>query len=465
MIHDVIVVGAGFAGLSAALALRDDGLDVLVLEARGRVGGRVETQANSLGERYDSGGQFLCEDMPHVMALAKRHGKTLVTTPIDGSFTLQPEMSEEDSRALWDANVAIRDRMNSIDPADPAVGDLSVWDWLQRQPDDADAKSAFCSTIEGLWCQPIDAVPVWYLIDNDRRITNEVSELQYFLAETMHALAEDLAADLGDRIRLSVPVHEVRHDESGVTLMTAEGLHQARRVVIAAPPVVANRIVFSPALPAKLARALNAWRSGTVIKMRLRYARAFWRGQGRNGMVLWRDIHGLFVCDTSREDAHPALVVFIGGPSALRLRALGMRLCAQKFSPGLPQRLDRRSSSRSTLPCVTGSMIRGAVAVTATSSPIFPPTMPKPCCAPERHPSISPARSSPRHFPAMSRAPSSAAAPPPRRFWKPSNGLSDGIRWHSLVPSRQPAKTALPSTNVPFRDRGALASWPSLFAA
>lgn len=322
MIHDVIVVGAGFAGLSAALALRDDGLDVLVLEARGRVGGRVETQANSLGERYDSGGQFLCEDMPQVMALAKHHGKTLVTTPIDGSFTLQPEMSEEDSRALWDANVAIRDRMNSIDPADPAVGDLSVWDWLQRQPDDADAKSAFCSTIEGLWCQPIDAVPVWYLIDNDRRITNEASELQYFLAETMHALAEDLAAELGDRIRLSVPVHEVRHDESGVTLMTAEGLHQARRVVIAAPPVVANRIVFSPALPAKLARALNAWRSGTVIKMRLRYARAFWRDQGRNGMVLWRDVHGLFVCDTSREDAHPALVVFIGGPSALRLHAL-----------------------------------------------------------------------------------------------------------------------------------------------
>ncbi|HEV2506356.1 MAG TPA: FAD-dependent oxidoreductase [Mesorhizobium sp.] len=323
MIHDVIVVGAGFAGLSAALALADDGLDVLVLEARGRVGGRVEARADSLGERHDSGGQFLCEDMPEVMALAKHHGKTLVTTPIDGAFTLQPEMSEEDSRALWDANVAIRDRMNAIDPADPAVRDLSVWDWLQRQPDDVDAKSAFCSTVEGLWCQPIDAVPAWYLIDNDRRITNEVSELQYFLAETMLALAEDLAADLGDRVRLSVPVQEIRHDEDGVTLMTVEGPFRASRVVVAAPPVVANRIVFSPPLPATLATALGAWRSGSVIKMRLRYARAFWRDQGRNGMVLWRDIHGLFVCDTSTDDAHPALVVFIGGPLALRLRALG----------------------------------------------------------------------------------------------------------------------------------------------
>ena len=44
-------------------------------------------------------------------------------------------------------------------------------------------------------------MPLWYLIDNDRRITNEVSELQYFLGETMHSLAEDLARELGDRLR------------------------------------------------------------------------------------------------------------------------------------------------------------------------------------------------------------------------------------------------------------------------
>lgn len=323
MVHDVIVVGAGFAGLSAALALRDDGLDVLVLEALGRVGGRVEARTNLLGERYDCGGQFLCEDMPEVMALAKRHGKTLVTTPIDGAFTLQPEMSEEDSQALWDASVAIRDRMNAIDPADPAVRELSVWDWLQQQPDDVHVKSAFRSTIEGLWCQPIDAVPLWYLVDNDRRITNEVSELQYFLGETMHALAEDLAADLGDHVRLSMPVREVRHNENDVTLVTAEGSFQSRRVIVAVPPVAASRIVFSPPLPAGLATALGAWRSGMVIKMRLRYARPFWRDLGRNGMVLWRDIHGLFVCDASGDNGHPALVAFIGGPLALRLRALG----------------------------------------------------------------------------------------------------------------------------------------------
>ncbi|TIO18240.1 MAG: FAD-dependent oxidoreductase, partial [Mesorhizobium sp.] len=60
---DVAIVGAGFTGLSAALELKRAGIDFLVLEARGRVGGRVEGVRNGLGELIDSGGQFLCEDM------------------------------------------------------------------------------------------------------------------------------------------------------------------------------------------------------------------------------------------------------------------------------------------------------------------------------------------------------------------------------------------------------------------
>ena len=75
----------------------------------------------------------------------------------------------------------------------------------------ADAKAAFRSMIEGLWCQALERMPLWYLIDNDRRITNEVSELQYFLGETMHSLADDLARDLGDRLRARAPVTAIEH--------------------------------------------------------------------------------------------------------------------------------------------------------------------------------------------------------------------------------------------------------------
>jgi monoamine oxidase len=83
---DVVIVGAGFTGLSAALELKKAGIDVLLLEARDRVGGRVEAVRNGLGERIDSGGQFLCEDMPQLMELARARGKTLVETYVDGDF-------------------------------------------------------------------------------------------------------------------------------------------------------------------------------------------------------------------------------------------------------------------------------------------------------------------------------------------------------------------------------------------
>jgi monoamine oxidase len=55
----------------------------------------------------------------------------------------------------------------------------------------------------------------------------------------------------------------------------------------------------------------------------VRYPTAFWRDKGLSGMVMWRDLPGLFACDVSRDDDHPALVVFIGGPLALRWRELG----------------------------------------------------------------------------------------------------------------------------------------------
>ena len=86
---------------------------------------------------------------------------------------------------------------------------------------------------------------------------------------------------------------------------------------------MASRIGYAPALPARLVHALGVWRSGTVIKFEVRYGHSFWRDRGLSGMVVWRDVHGLFACDTSHDDEHPALTVFVGGPLALQWRALG----------------------------------------------------------------------------------------------------------------------------------------------
>lgn len=320
---DVVIVGAGFTGLSAALEFQRAGIDFLVLEARDRVGGRVQAVRNGLGERIDSGGQFLCVDMPEVMALAKAHGKAFVETYVDGEFITHPSMTPARAERTYHVSMAIRDRMNRIDPDDPAIAGLTVADWLERQDDEADAKAAFRSLVEGLWCLAAAKVPLWYLIDNDRRITNEVFELQYFLGDTMQSLAEDLALALGDRLRLNEAVTRVERGPQGVRIGTGTGTIEARDVLVALPPATAGKLDFAPALPAELASALGVWESGAVIKILVRYARPFWREQGLCGMVMWRDLPGLFACDASKDADHAALVVFVGGPLALRFHPLG----------------------------------------------------------------------------------------------------------------------------------------------
>lgn len=320
---DVVIVGAGFTGLSAALELKAAGIDFRLLEARDRVGGRVESRQNGLGERVDSGGQFLCEDMPELMALVAARGKTLVETYLDGDFVAQPAMSAREAERTYAGSMAIRDRMNAISPDDPAIAGLTVATWLAGQSDPDDAKAVFRSMIEGLWCQALEKLPLWHLIDNDRRITNEVTELQYFVRETMHALADDLARDLGDRLRLSRAVTGIEHGPGRVRLASATGIIEARTVLIAVPPTMAARLDFAPPLPAGLQRALAVWQSGAVIKVLVRFPTCFWRDRGLSGMVMWRDLPGLFACDVSKDDDDAALVVFVGGPLALRWREFG----------------------------------------------------------------------------------------------------------------------------------------------
>ncbi|RWE36419.1 FAD-dependent oxidoreductase, partial [Mesorhizobium sp.] len=298
---DVAIVGAGFTGLSGALELKRAGIDLIVLEARDRVGGRVEAVQDGLGERIDTGGQFLCQDMPELMALAKARGKTFVETYVEGDFVTHPSMSIRQAERTYREAVAMRERMNGIEPDDAAIAGLTVAGWLERQKGTADAKSAFRSMIEGLWCLAIDKLPLWHLIDNDRRITNDVPELQYSLRETMQSLADDLADDLADRLRLNRSVTRVEHGGDNVRLHTTSGVLEARQVLVALPPATAAKLDFAPALPAKLAAALSVWESGAVIKIRVRYARPFWRERHLSGMAMWRDLPGLFVCDASRD--------------------------------------------------------------------------------------------------------------------------------------------------------------------
>lgn len=347
---DVIVVGAGFTGLSAADALVSAGREVLVLEARGRVGGRVASDAFADGVRFDTGGQFICEEMPEVLALVRRIGFSLLETPMEGDFLIQPVTASGEAGSSFAGSGRIRARANRIDPRDPGIAGLTVGAWLDQQTDLQGAKAGYQAMIEGLWCRSIGEIPLWYVIDNDRRTTSNGNELQYSVDGTMHAVAEALAASLGLRVRLELPVERVMRKDGWVTVEAGNGeVFTARQVIVAVPPVMASRIIYEPALPSDLTHALAVWKSGTVIKSLIEYERPFWRDAGLSGMVMWRDVLGLFACDVSSHHAS-ALVVFVGGPLAVDwsskgegfIRAETLRRLAEAFGNAAKTPVDFR---------------------------------------------------------------------------------------------------------------------------
>jgi monoamine oxidase len=87
---DVVIIGAGFAGLTVATTLRNEGISVVVLEARDRVGGKVEAQLDERGCMVDTGAQFVNDEMTEVLALAARVGVTRVSAVHPGHASTVP---------------------------------------------------------------------------------------------------------------------------------------------------------------------------------------------------------------------------------------------------------------------------------------------------------------------------------------------------------------------------------------
>ena len=314
--RDVIVVGAGFTGLTAASELAAAGLDVLLIEARDHVGGKVEALVLPGGTRIDTGGQFFCRDMGALTALIAAQGRKPVMTHYDGETVYRPPISQEQGYERWRGVDALRDRMIATCPHDPDLAGLTVADWVARQEDvSADVRKSFLRLIKGLWCRSPDEVSFLWLASNDRRITNTYSEMEMFLPETVHAVAETMAEKLADRLKLNSPVTRIEYSQTGVTVTAGDERFFARRLLLAMPPVMIRKLEFAPALPDQLVNALDAWSPGLSIKVQVTYDRPFWHDRGLSGAVMWHEPQGLYACDASRGD-YAGLVIFIGGPEA-----------------------------------------------------------------------------------------------------------------------------------------------------
>jgi monoamine oxidase len=258
---DVVVIGAGAAGIEAALGLKAAGRKAIVLEARGRVGGRAFTDT-SLGVPYDAGAMFIhwAERNPWVQ-IAKGLGVATPDESWGGGFQVFADglpMPETDRLKRRGAFGQIDRRLETVDIG---TRDMSVAELVgDLGPDMAPIASSGLLLSIGEESDRISARDYQRLWSGDDLVVPS----GYGDLVARHAAGLD--------IRLNEPVSAIRWDGPGVTVTSRSGPLRANAVIVTVPVGVlkAGAIRFTPELPARTRDALAGIGMGALTKLALR---------------------------------------------------------------------------------------------------------------------------------------------------------------------------------------------------
>jgi monoamine oxidase len=303
----VVVVGAGLAGLVAARKLRATGAEVLVLEARDRVGGRTLT-GNAGGIPVEMGGQWIGPRQRRISALAEELG--VETFPVrDAGHTVfyengrRSEYAEGEEvpfadpatfREAEEAFRALSELAKEVPPDAPWTAEKAAgWDsqtletWKLRHTKRGGARFYFDLAVESLYaCEPREVSLLGVLADIASSGSFEgLLEIEASVEETMFVggaqeISVRMAEELGDRVILGSPARRIHQDGGGVLVESERAAVAAGTVIVAVPPVLRGSIEYLPALPAIHDGLSRRMPMGAVIKCHAVYDAPFWREDG-----------------------------------------------------------------------------------------------------------------------------------------------------------------------------------------
>ena len=358
---DVVVVGAGLAGLTAARAIAGAGRSVIVLEARARVGGRVWNHDIGGGHVSERGGTFVGPTQDHILTLASAVGvKTFPTydtgndvyiaadgsrltwsdTGLTGSAPPDPAILPELAKAVQEIDAMAR----QIPVAAPwTAPQAAEWDSQTLQSYlEARGYSQRFQAFNALANRPVFGAEsrelslLFYLFyfassgdeknpgtfERNTDTRGGAQESRFIGGSQLVPIK--VATALGRRrVLLGTPVRRIVQSRGSVTVSSDRVSVRAKRVIVAIPPTLAGRIDYEPLLPAARDQLTQRLGQGTLTKVAAVYDRPFWRDQGLTGQAL--SVNGLVTAtfDDSPPGGTPGILFgFVGGDKAREYASL-----------------------------------------------------------------------------------------------------------------------------------------------
>ncbi len=354
----VIVVGAGFSGLSCAYQLKSAGCQVQVLEARNRVSGRVVSFSDFVPEKViEGGGELLGSNHPTVLAYAEKFG-------LQFSDLLDDDDAAPEVVRLGDATLTVAQRKavsSEVDKAYAAMTD-DARAVIPERPWETPGARVLDLRPTSAWLDALDISPLAkQLVALQFTADNAVAiELQSYLGNLAQVrgggleryweetevyrlqggnqqFAWKLAAEVGaESLTLKCPVTSVAVTDQGVRVTDARGMiHEADDVVLTAPPSVWHKIRFDPALPEVLRPQM-----GTAVKYLSWVKSPYWEAQNLSPGGASDGAVSALWCGTEGQKSPPAdegLVAFTGGPEAVRLGRLSPQERTDRYAAAIEQ--------------------------------------------------------------------------------------------------------------------------------